>query len=81
MEIKDLEISTRTYKALKAAGIETLSQLQSLRRQDIGKIPGIGKLSRREILDELAIHRADTSSSNSPQVTHGDENDSDLCSP
>lgn len=61
MHVKELEISTRACNALAAAGIETLQQLQETDPRLIRRLQGVGKLTYREIMDELAAHQADTS--------------------
>ena len=51
IEIDDLELSVRSYNALKNAGINKLDELISLSREDLYRIPNLGKKTVLELLE------------------------------
>lgn len=54
--IEDLDLSVRSYNALKRAGIQTVQELISKTKEEIENIHNLGKKSLREILQKLAEH-------------------------
>lgn len=54
--IEDLDLSVRSYNALKNAGIRTVQELISKTKDEIEHIHNLGKKSLREILQKLADH-------------------------
>ena len=53
--IELLSLSTRTYNALKRAGIKTLAQLLSKDAAEISSIPNIGRKASREIAERTRV--------------------------
>lgn len=58
--IEDLELSLRTYNALKNAGIESIGELLNISRDNLLKIKNLGEKSVDEILTKLMDYREDT---------------------
>lgn len=56
-EIDQLQLSNRTYNSLKRSGIHTVRQLSARTKEDIRCIKGMGKMSRKELLDKLAYYQ------------------------
>ena len=54
MEIDSLELSTRSYSALRRAKINTIGELVS-KAKDVKNLKGIGEKSQNEILEKLFI--------------------------
>ncbi len=54
--IEELDLSVRSYNALKRAGIQTVQELISKTKDEIEHIHNLGKKSLREILQKLAEH-------------------------
>lgn len=53
LELETLNLSARTYNALKKAGYYTLNQLRSVDIDDLSHIRGLGKKSQNEIIKHL----------------------------
>ena len=53
LELETLNLSARTYNALKKAGYYTLNQLRSIDIDDLSHIKGLGKKSQNEIIKHL----------------------------
>ena len=54
MKIEELQLSVRSYNALKRAGIETVEQLRRKTTLDLYKIRNLGETSIKEIRSKLA---------------------------
>ena len=54
MKIEELDLSVRSYNALKRAGIETVEQLRRKTTLDLYKIRNLGETSIAEIRSKLA---------------------------
>lgn len=56
MLIEELEFTVRTNNCLKAAGIQTVGQLKQWSRNDLFKLPNLGKMSIQEIEEVTKEH-------------------------
>ena len=54
--IEDLDLSVRSYNALRRAGIKTVQELVDHTKEEIEHIHNLGKKSLREILQKLSDH-------------------------
>lgn len=56
LDIKNLELSIRTYNCLKNERIKNLRELQTKSHMDILRIPNIGRRSLNEIIQVMSVH-------------------------
>jgi predicted RecB family nuclease len=53
--IKELDLSIRSFNCLRRAGIITIEKLQQVSEEDLMKIRNLGKKSRKEIRQKLEV--------------------------
>ncbi len=55
LPIEELDLPVRAYRCLMKEDITTVGQLTSLTENDLIPIPNLGRKSRREIIESLAL--------------------------
>ena len=67
MKIEELDLTVRSFNCLKKAGIEDVSQLESLSLNELLKIKNLGKKSLDEILEKMKDLGYDLEKNGSPE--------------
>lgn len=53
MRISEMEITIRLYNCLNRAGLETANDIAAISAADLFRLPNLGRLSMRELVDEF----------------------------